>query len=260
MKLHHLLYFLLFLATPLSATPKPSHISESVWQQVSPYLIPDNHPIKSKLDKFFSKAGIIHDQKSLKKHGFKNPIPQPHTRVIVTKHSKFKGYIFKIYPDVQTIYHDHFEYVVWVSRVQGSQLIARYIDAHGLSALYKVPKKWIYTLPTTSPASKHPNRKSFILVAEEMDILSSAKNDKMWGGKKVNHAFLKSFFFLVTDLGLIDCAKPKNAPFCKDGKVAFIDTQTFNKLPFPMFRYEKLTPFLSPKMQVYWNTLIQPKN
>ena len=57
---------------------------------------------------------------------------------------------------------------------------------------------------------------------------------------------------MATRLGLKDCTKIANCPFSKDGRVAFVDTQTFNK---PPVRYYKLIPYLTTKKREYWKKL-----
>jgi hypothetical protein len=49
-------------------------------------------------------------------------------------------------------------------------------------------------------------------------------------------------------LGLNDCAKPDNIPFCSDITIAFLDTQTHHQWPI---LYHRLTPYLSLEKSVY---------
>src|SRR5690606_27100328 len=95
-------------------------------------------------------------------------------------------------------------------------------------------------------------RKKYILFEEEMEILNDRECKEMWKSSAVTMYFLDAFFIILKEAGLNDCAKPDNAPFCKDGKVAFIDTETHNQWPVD---YRRLAPFLSSEMQKYWKQI-----
>jgi hypothetical protein len=69
----------------------------------------------------------------------------------------------------------------------------------------------------------------------------------------VTPELLKALYTVITELGLFDCAKPANCPISKDGRVAFVDTQSYHS---KKVKYHKLTHFLSPNMRQYWLSLI----
>ncbi len=85
-----------------------------------------------------------------------------------------------------------------------------------------------------------------------MDLYDSDQNYEIWKSDQVTEELLTDFYTLCEELGLKDCAKPENAPFSKDGRIAFIDTQTTQAWPV---RYKKLTPYLSEERQVLWKKL-----
>ena len=111
---------------------------------------------------------------------------------------------------------------------EGGSVSLKCIAAHHYESIFKVPKKWIYLLPDEPSPPHHYLRKVFILVEEDMDLYDDKTNEKRWGSRWVTEDLLEALFTLTTELGLADCTKPKNCPFSMDGKVAFIDTQTFN--------------------------------
>lgn len=228
-------------------------IDPTLWNSLAPYFLPENHPIKNKLDRIFTKSRAIEDLRSLHRAGFSTTKPRRWTRLVVTSHKKVPGYIFKLYLDSQRFHQKQPEHHFWVLRIKGAQLIREEIKKRGLQEIYKVPKKWIYPLPVHPSPSQEARRKNFILVEQNMEIYPDSKNEKIWGSEKVTAPFLQTFYRFVSDLGLWDCAKPANAPFAKDGRIAFIDTQSFYRWPV---KYDRLTPFLSPPMQDYWNQLL----
>jgi hypothetical protein len=127
-------------------------------------------------------------------------------------------------------------------------LINREIAIHHWEKLFKTPKKWIYLLPEYPAPPKEFIRKNFILIEEDVYTLDAS----IWKSELVTYELLDAFYRLLEDLGLNDCAKPENAPFCIDGKIAFIDTESHDAWPV---RYKKMVPYLAPKMQDYWKVL-----
>ena len=254
---------LLFYSVQLSAGQsyllngsKPSHIQDNVWNQVEPFLLPEDHPIKPVLDKIFTQSRATLSIKSMKQAGFINPYPRKWTHLIVTRHPEVPGYIFKIYLDAQRYFKGKKEYEHWLQRIEGVRLIKEEIEDRGWEHAFKTPIKWIYALPSEPSPPKEFKRKNFILVEEDMEILDTNANYEKWGSDEVTEDLLRAFFTICEELGLHDCAKPDNAPFSKDGKIAFIDTQSFYHWPV---LYEKMTPYLSKEMQALWKKLTKEK-
>lgn len=228
-------------------------VSQETKQSLFPFLMPEDHPIKGALDRMFSSSRVILNLHTLKKAGFDKAKPRKFTKLIVTKHPAFPGYIFKIYLDAQRYRKGFPEYHYWLLRLQGAEKIRREIAERNLEHIFKVPKKWIYRLP------KHPLppegflTKSYILVAEDMECYPDEKNKKLWQSDYVVPELLDELHSLLTKVGLRDCAKPDNIPFCRDGRIAFIDTQSFGQKVL----YKKLTPFLSESNKNYWKEIIK---
>jgi hypothetical protein len=86
-----------------------------------------------------------------------------------------------------------------------------------------------------------------------MPILSKEKILKFYKSK-ITPAKLVELFILFTELGLIDSIYPDNIPPTRSGKIAFIDTEHHHHWPVNL---EKFKHFLSPAMQVYWQSLIE---
>lgn len=228
------------------------YVSKDIWRRVAPYFLPEDHQIKAVLDDLFSKSRVIISIKSMKKAGFIEPKPRKWTHLIVTKHPKLPGYIFKVYLDAQYYHKEKSEYEHWLERIQGASAIKKKIQKHHWEHFFKVPKKWIYPLPENPSPPKELMRKNFILVEEDMDIYDKKTNDKKWGSSWVTKEKLDALYLLLEELGLHDCPKPDNIPFSKDGRISFVDTQTFEKWPVS---YSKLTPYLSSKLKTYWKQL-----
>lgn len=246
-----------FPDTPNTTEINPSiYVSDEVWMEVRDFLMPKNHPIKKQLDQIFSRSRALCDKESMKLAGFYPAKPQHHTKIIVTTHPELTGYVIKAYLDDQEYHSNKPEHYFWIKRSKGARLIREFITTQKYENYFKVPKKWIYLLPDEPSPPSNYLRKMFILVEEDMELVDKKTNKKLWGSECVTEELLTALFTITTELGLFDCTKPDNCPFSIDGKVAFIDTQSYHKRHV---KYHKLTPYLSPPMQIYWQELIKNK-
>jgi hypothetical protein len=224
------------------------YVSDEIWGTLSPYFLPPTSMAKAYFDRIFNqKHRVLKSRKSMIKSGF-IMISHPKDKVIVAKHPYLKGYLVKVYTDDMEAPDTYW----WKKRIDGVNKIQNKIIEYGYQEIMKTPKKWIYPVPF-SPSMGAP-RKNFILVVEEMDILSKKKNLKAYK-KKMNPKILNAFFTLMTELNLIDSVYADNTPFCKDGKLAFIDTEhsldTTCLVPVSV-----VAQYLSSEMYTYWEQLI----
>lgn len=242
-----LLYFFVFCA---------HSYGQAAWNEanIEALLLPEDHPIKSSLDDLFSQHRATLDIKSMEKAQFHRPYPRKFTRLVVTSHPLLKGYILKLYLDAQRYYKKQTELTHWIRRIQGAQRIRDYIQANSLEHLFKVPQKWLYRLPEHPAPPKELLRKNYILICENMDILDREQNKKAWAEGLLPYDTLYQVYTLINELGLHDCASIDNIPFCSDGRIAFIDTETFEEWPVD---FKKLTPYLSSDNQKLWKELIR---
>lgn len=235
-----------------------SYVSDDVWQLINPYLMPETHPLRKKLDRLFAKKRVLSSLETLRAGGFKNIRPQPHTGVIVAQHKRMKGYIFKMYTDDRlTYYRKEPEYITWMLRARGAKLVRQEIKQQGWKTLFKAPQKWIYPLPPTTIARTGYLQKNFILVEEDMNILPNEVSRQKWNDGTITKAHLDKLFYILARLGLRGGCKFDNIPICKDGRIAFIDTQNNLRWPVP---YGRLGQMLKGELQVHWNQLIQTES
>ena len=214
------------------------------------YFLPRSHPVHRKLDRLFAQERPLLSLKSLQRAGFVKARPRKFTHLIVTRHSDIPGYIFKLYVDAQRFPKGEVESTFWKMRIDGAEKLRRLIAKKGWQNIFKVPRKWIYTTPRRHFDFDYPIKET-LLVEEDMDLLSDRENKKMWRNFSSREK-LRALHTLLHSIGLRDCAKPDNIPFARDGKIAFIDTQTHGE---DKVAYKKLLPFLSPALKTYWKTL-----
>lgn len=254
MRYKKFIFSCLFIIGTLSLeaiSPNP-YVKNKDWDQIEPYLMPEDHPIKAQLDEFFSRSRAIVSIKSMEKAGFINVFAQFHSHIVVTKHPEFPGYIFKIYLDAQRYYKNRSEFYYYIKRVEGAKKIQNLLDEKDWNDTIKVPKKWIYALPLEPSPPEELIRKNFILVEEDMDIYGSSMNKKLWKSDLITTDLLDKFYTVLEEIGLSDCAKLQNAPIARDGRIALIDTQTHGCWPVT---YYNMDYDLTPEMRSYWKKL-----
>lgn len=239
---------LLFLAVSLHAPflfcyEKPAEISTITWNSLEPYFLPEEHPIKKKADALFKKKDVIASCNTLTQQGWEVNGPQSWSGIVIAKHSDLSGYLCKIYPNELPHPGSHCDHEHWVCRIDGARKIANEIARRGVCDRFKAPKKWIYPLPS----DKH-----FVLVEEDMEILEPSANATAWRSATLSKELLKTLWEICEELGLRDSLKPDNIPFCKDGRIAFIDTEQHRMWPV---RSERLKRCLSDELQEYWEDL-----
>jgi hypothetical protein len=232
-----------------AGTERPVHVPEDIWEQLTPFFVPDNHPIKEKLDKFFSKPNLLQSSEALKKAGFKSSGTRGFSKTQIFKHKRLKNYLIKAFTDDQI---EIVDWEIWMRRINGALTINAAIERNGVQAYFKVPQKWIYQIPRTEQTFE---TKNFVLVVEDMQLYDQRGNSIMWNGMKfVTKEKLNALYKIISEEGLLDSIYIDNIPFSKiDDKIAFIDTEHFHKWPVP---FHRLTPFLAKKMQVHWMSLI----
>ena len=236
-----------------SVEPVPyqrNRIDPVSWEMAEPFLIPEDHPIKGKLDAIFSKTRATTSIETFKKAGFEYLPLRKWDNVIVAWHPKLKGHLVKVYLDDQIGIPDLH---ALIQRIYGAEKIRAAINEFGYQKMLKVPRKWLYPLPDLPESLPGLQRKQFILVAEDMHLVSGYENELLWKNS-VSKTTLKALFHLLESLGLKDSVYITNIPFSVDGKIAFIDTEHHGKWPV---EHPKLLHFLSKKKQKYWSELIR---
>lgn len=225
-------------------------VTPEVWLKLEPYFLPADHPIKMDLDHLFQKHRVTSSLESFEKCGFGKAKLRKPTNIVIGKSPRFKGFIFKVFLDCQP---PLCEWENWLRRIEGASAIQQCLVQNDFHH-FVVPKKWIYPLPQEpSPATPQEQRKNFILIVEDMNILNKKDNLKAYK-TRMNERLLNELYVILSEVGLLDSVYPDNIPFTKTGQIAFVDTEHHHH-PKDKVPYEKLTPFLSTKMGAFWSSL-----
>jgi hypothetical protein len=227
------------LVSALEAYTKPAGVPDEIWAQVVPYLLPESHPVKPKLDKLFSKKRFTQDFGTLFEGGFQFKGREKKDQILVAKHPKLKGIVIKLYTDEQEGLPD---WTMWIKRINGAALIRQEIDLLDVGSYFKVPGKWIYPLPD-EPLGIYPNPKHFVLIVENMHVKSARANEEMWLSPYImDEARMRALYLILQQVGLYDSVYIDNIPFCSDTRQAFIDTEHYLRWPVPLDRLYKRLP------------------
>lgn len=225
------------------------HVDPILWQELTPYFLPADCREKAILDEIFSKRRVLSSVKSMRKAGF-NLVTRPEEKILVARHPKLKGYLIKVYLDSMNIQ----EWYWWRKRIEGVKVIQASIERHGYQGIMKTPKKWIYPLPAEpSPKPEH-TRRNFILVVQDIDILHDIYNRSAYK-KKMTPQLLDALYTVITENLLIDAVYADNTSFCRDGRLAFIDTEHAQDRTQPV-PLSAVGQYLSKEMRAYWEQLI----
>lgn len=217
------------------------------------YFLPEEHPIAATLNQIFSSSRVLGSLKAMKAAGFISPKKRP-KGIVIGVHPKLKGYLLKVYLDTFQID----AYAQWVKRIEGALLIRRAIDRYGLQDILRVPKKWIYVLPTEPSAAQKEDITPHhsILVVEDMKIVKHSENADLYKNA-ITEKQLDALFKVLIECKLIDSVLIDNIPFTKNKKIAFVDTEMSGRGLRIWLRVQKLEKYLSPEMQRYWHKLIR---
>ena len=235
-----------FLLFPIAIFSQefPTTLVNEEWVIIAPYILPDTHPAMPMLDKIFLNGDRpIRTVEALKKAGFKIITKGHWSDTIIATHPGVEGHFFKLFTEDQA---HIYEVGRLYARIKGAELAQAIVDNHGFNKLFKVPRKWFYMLPDDPTPTFGIPAKRLILVAEDMRLLTKEENYRKWSASTLSKTLLESVFLVLTEGGFSDSSYAFNLPFAKDGRIALIDNDKYNKRPIP---FHKLFKYLHPKLK-----------
>lgn len=260
MKLCFLFLIALFahFGTTQADQQRLSKNQEAVIKGVEDNFLPDDHPIKLRLDSIFTSTRALSSTAAFHKAGFYNS-KERRKGLIVTGHPDTPGYLFKLY--LETSETDEKEQCL--KRINGANLIRNALDNYSLHHIMKVPQKWVYAVPDYNIKQRGKFPKKYLLVVEDMNIFGDDENRKLYK-KIITPEHLDALFIVLTTCLLSDSTWLPNIPFSHDGRIAFIDTEFAGNSQTIWSRLGRMNKNLSPEMRNYWTALVinspRPKN
>ena len=150
---------------------------------------------------------------------------------MVASHRSAPSYLFKKYSDDISQKEQRRNYA---ARIEGSRRLAEHIRREGLQHVI-VPRKYLHPLPNSF-------NKSFVLVVERLDVVGNDESERRY--HDISEGVLRDLLrALVTFPGLD--SNSKNVQFTRDGKIAFIDLENWNRCDRDKVQLRSIGRYLS---------------
>ena len=140
-------------------------------------------------------------------------------KIMIGRHAAAAGYLFKKYSNDRSQDEQLKNYQ---SRIEGARRLQALIDAHHMQRIV-VPRKWLYELP---PAFARKLQPSHVLVVDQFDLMD--KDDTEDAYADIDSRTLRELCIVVFHFNGLDSIA-KNVPFTQDRKIAFIDTESWER-------------------------------
>lgn len=205
---------------------------------IDEWLLPKGHALHKRLKKLFDDSRIFDSPQDLREAGF-DVNKRVHKKLMVFTHPDVPEYIFKKFQNGVLRSEQLEKYIV---RLKGAKAVREAIKEHNLSTIV-VPNKWLYRLPNS--------RKSYLVVAEKFDICfgdDEPNGENVQRYRTMSYKTLNELCTIMKVLGGCD-AWPRNQPFTKQGKIAFIDTEHVGHKEAHFAKH--ILPLLDVQMQEY---------
>lgn len=224
-------------------------LSSKMRKEIRPYLIPLDHPAKPVLDMIFLSGRVIENEQTLMEAGFSILYSMKSSFVKIVKHPLLPGYLIKLYLDDETQLKKDRPGWSWLKdRCQGANRLRAFIKKKKIRH-FSVPDKWLYLLPSAFPTTG-PIRQPVVILVTDMDLVSKEENHQAW--QTLATPEVLDELYLILRHGTGSWFLTGNVPYTRSGKFAFVDTE----YPKRYLNLEKVKNFISPEMQVYWDSLI----
>lgn len=166
----------------------------------------------------FRDAGMFESRSAWGEAGFQVFNRANNGKIMVARHPSVHGLLFKKYSDdvEQKDQLRNFE-----RRAEGAARLRAFADSRRLSRVV-VPRKWIFELPRA--VSRRD--KAHVLVVEQLDLLGDEQTKAAY--QRIELEVLRELCTVLFHFRGMD-SNGKNLPFTTDGRIAFIDTEHWDR-------------------------------
>jgi hypothetical protein len=223
-------------------------------KRITPFILPTTHPLKTAMDTIFLASRVTLNLDTLVEAGFTPLFIQPRSFVIVCMHALLRKHLIKANLDSELRFKNDKPEWEWLTRrCEGAKRIRRVIKKENMK-YFAIPNKWLYPLPETPapPDDKNYRRKEFVLLCEDMDLVSSERNKIAWK-TVITKKHLRELYKIIS-YAWPSSFRRENIPYSRSGKFTFIDTEYRNPDKKP--HYESIRISLSKEMDLFWELLI----
>lgn len=178
-------------------------------------------PASSDLKKLFRDPDMFDSADDWSDAGFEI-VRASDNKICVASHESADGYLFKKY--VASGKRDDLKDQLdnYQTRIEGADRLRDLIGRERLRNVV-VPRKWLRELPSDFGSRKQP---SHVLVVERLDVLGADESERRYG--RIDEGTLRDLCVALHSFRGLDSTS-KNVPFTADGRIAFIDTEHWDR-------------------------------
>jgi hypothetical protein len=179
------------------------------------------------LAKLFQDPSMFDSREHWQKAGFFVMREGNKSDVMVASHPTITDYLFKKYNRSVDLKDQRRNYK---TRIEGADAVRERIQKKGLPKLV-VPRKYLLPLPA---AFERKGRRAYVLVVERMELVKDAESKRLYGN--VSDETIRQLCTMVRKYPGLD-SDVRNLPFTTSGKIAFIDTERWQRYDMPTLKY-----------------------
>lgn len=182
-------------------------------------MTPDDPRSSIDLGKIFVDPAMFSSRGAWERAGFKVPDRYDDNKILVASHDAAPGYLFKKHMSHVDLSKQRCNYE---RRVEGADRVRSFVARRKLRQIV-VPHKWLYALPKRFGTKKE---ESFVLIVERLVLLDLSASEHAYGS--IDATLLKELCVVLHAFRGLDFSVT-NAPFTEDGRIAFIDTERWDR-------------------------------
>lgn len=171
------------------------------------------------LNEIFGDPAMFNSRDAWEQAGFKVPDRYDNNKILVARHDAMPGYLFKKHANLVDLSKQQRNYE---RRIEGADRVRSFSARRQLHRIL-VPHKWLYELPKNFGTKKQT---AYVLIVECLPILDLFASERAYGSIDAN--LLGELCVVLHEFYGLDFSMT-NAPFTEDGRIAFIDTESWSR-------------------------------
>ena len=184
------------------------------------------------LDGLFADPDMFDSRRAWRRAGFDVLDPAKDVECMVAAHPSAPGYLFKKYADDISQKEQRENYA---ARIEGAARLAELIRRERLVHVV-APKKHLHDLP------KSFGKSSRVLVVERIDVVGAGASERRY--HDIADPVLRDLLRVIVRFKGLD-SNSKNVQFTRDGRIAFVDLENWNRNDRKEVRIKSIGSYLS---------------
>ena len=184
------------------------------------------------LDGLFTDPDMFDSRRAWRRAGFNVLDPAKDTECMVAAHRSAPGYLFKKYAN--DISHKE-QRENYAARIEGAARLAELVRRKSLQHVV-APRKHLHDLP------KSFGKSSCVLVVERLDIVGTNESEARY--HDIADPVLRDLLRVIVRFKGLD-SNSKNVQFTRDGRIAFVDLENWNRSDRKEVRLKSISNYLS---------------